>query len=205
MGSKNKRRKARSSKRPNMNAIGRRADRLGRYVSGHHLALLSAVLTCLGIAVGVYTVNLKPDIRRVRGADIRTFYSPPVSDSSGGCFYYLSVRPRFRNESFKEGYVKEATFTPLTLDLEQNFEPVELDRSAFGSGEEREVEAKFKLSLTSDSCTKVASRSEPYKFAVYFYDDTGKLINKDTAGEYTVFPFEIGFGQATSQVSRHGD
>jgi len=205
MGGRNKSRNARASKRPKTNALERRAGRLCRYVSRHHLALVSTALTCLSITVAVYAINLKPDIRRVRGADIRTFYSPPVPDSSGGCFYYLSVRPRFRNESFKEGYVKEATFTPLTLDLEQNFEPVELDRSAFGSGEEREVEAKFKLSLTSDSCKKVASRSEPYKFAVYFYDDTGKLLNRDTAGEYTVFPFEIGFGQATSQVSRHGD
>jgi hypothetical protein len=205
MGSRNKGRKARSSKRPKKNAIGWRTGRLGRYVSEHHLALLSAALTCIGIVVAVYTINLKPDIRRVRGVDIRTFYSPPVPDSSGGCFYYLSVRPRFRNESFKEGYVKDATFTPLTLDLEQKFEPVELDRSAFGRGEEREVEAKFKLSLTSASCEKVASRRDPYKFAVYFYDDTGKLINRDTAGEYTVFPFEIKFGHEDSQVSRYGN
>jgi hypothetical protein len=205
MGNRNRKHKARAIKRSKTNAFGRRSAWLRGYLSKNHLALLSATLMCLGIAVAVYTLNLGPDIRLVRGAGSRTFFSAPVRDSSGGCFYYLSVQPRFRNESFKGGYVKEATFTPLTLDLEQKFEPVELDRSVFGSGEEREVEAKFKLSLTPASCEKVASRRDPFRFAIYFYDDTGKLINKDTAGDYFLFPSEIRFSEAASQVSRSGD
>lgn len=170
-----------------------RLNRIKNYLFNHYLALTTIVLACISIAVTIYVVNLEPDIRLVKGAGSQTFFSPSVPEESGGCLYYLSVRTRFRNESLKGGYVHNATFTPLTLDLDQKFELVEIDRSRFGRGDERDVEAKFKLSLPPKSCQMVASREDPFKFAVYFYDNTGKLINKNTAGENFVFPSEIRF------------
>lgn len=182
-----------------------RLNRIKNYLSNHYLALTTIVLACISIAVTVYVVNLEPDIRLVKGAGSQTFFSPPVPEESGGCLYYLSIRTSFRNESFKGGYVNNATFTPLTLDLEPKFELVEIDRSRFGRGDMRDVEAKFKLSLPPQSCRMVASRKDPFKFAVYFYDNTGKLINKNTAGENFVFPSEIRFNSLTAQASRPSD
>ena len=77
-----------------------------------------------------------------------------------------------------------------------------MDRSKFGWGDEREVEAKFKLSFTTYDCGKIASKEDPFKFAIYFYDNTGELINRDTADENFVFPSEIRFGGTLSQSSQ---
>jgi hypothetical protein len=182
-----------------------RLNRIKNYLFNHYLALTTIVLACISIVVTIYVVNLEPDIRLVKDAGSRTFFSPSVPEESGGCLYYLSVRTRFRNESLKGGYVNNATFTPLTLDLDPKFELVEIDRSRFGRGDERDVETKFKLSLPPKSCQMVASRKDPFKFAVYFYDNTGKLINKNTAGENFVFPSEISFNSLTAHVARSSD
>jgi hypothetical protein len=175
------------------------------YLSEHYLALITITLACLSIVISLYGINLEPDIRLVKGAGSETFFSPPVEEESGGCLYYMSVRPRFRNESFKGGYINNATFTPLTLDLEPKFELIELDKSRFGRGDEREVEMKFKLTFPPKSCQKVASREDPFKFALYFYDNTGKLINKNTADENFVFPSEVRFNKPTLQALRSSD
>jgi hypothetical protein len=202
---RNRKRATQTARHQKAKGRRQRLNRIKKYLSNHYLALSTIVLACISITIAVYVVNLEPDIRLVKGADSQTFFSPPVPEESGGCLYYLSVRTRFRNESFKGGYVNNATFTPLTLDLEPKFELVEVDRSRFGRGDEREVEAKFKLSLPPKTCQKVASREDPFKFAVYFYDNTGKLINKNTAGENFVFPSEIRFNSLTAQASRSSD
>jgi len=191
----NRKRAARAAKPRRARVPGRVSGVIKNYLSVHYLALITIVLACASIAVSLYMINLEPDIRLVKGAGSETFFSPPVSEDSGGCLYYLSIRPRFKNESLKGGYVNNATFTPLTLDLDPKFELVELDKSRLGRGEERDVEAKFKLTLPPKSCQKVASREDPFKFAVYFYDNNGKLINKNTADENFVFPSEIRFNR----------
>jgi hypothetical protein len=202
---RNRKRAAQVARPRKTKGRGQRLNRIKMYLSERYLTLTAIALACISIAVAVYVINLEPDFRLVQGAGSQTFFSPPVPEESGGCLYYLSVRTRFRNESFKGGYVNNATFTPLTLDLDPKFELVEIDRSRFGRGDERDVEAKFKLSLPPQSCQKVASREDPFKFAVYFYDNTGKLINKNTAGENFVFPSEIRFNRSTIQATRSGD
>jgi hypothetical protein len=192
-------------KRSKTTVMRQRLARLRVYLSKHYLVLLPITLTCISIGVTIYAIDLDPDIRLVRDAGSQKFFSPPVSEASGGCLYYLSIRPRFKNNSFKGGYINNATFTPLTLDLDPKFDLVEIDKSKLGRGDERDVEAKFKLSLPSDACRKVASREDPFKFAIYFYDNTGKLINQDTAGEYFVFPSEIRFAGVASQIPQHGN
>lgn len=109
--------------------------------------------------------------------------SPPIKNRNGDCFYYATARPRFKNLSFNSGYVDKVIFVPMTEDVIADIQLIEVDKALIGWREEKTVDIRFSYALPPAICSKKADLKENIVLDLKYYDNTGKLINKEVSGD----------------------
>jgi hypothetical protein len=186
MANKGRRKHAKPNKRTKVRPSSSKKTWISikEFISKHFVALLSIVMSmCTSFAI-YYLAYSEPDIRSVASPDgaFKTSISSPIEDKGGDCFYYTTAILKFKNLSLKSGYIDKVTFVPINENMIPEFKLIDVSRSKLGWGEEREIEVKYSAALSPDVCTQMDERNEALVFELRFYDNTGKLIDKDSDG-----------------------
>jgi len=97
--------------------------------------------------------------------------------------YYNTDKLRFKNISFRSGFVDRVSFVPLNENVISEFRLIDVDKSTLRWGEEREIAVRYDLVLTPETCSQLAQKREFITWQVRFYDNVGKLIDKYSNGD----------------------
>lgn len=171
-------------------------SRIKEFIVKNFVALLS-LLVAIILPIIIYQISvLEPDIRPTKNEPTSYSIGNPVIDKDGGCNYHSSLKLPFKNLAWKSGYVDKVTFASERSDMLPKFELVEIDRSPIDNGTEKDIEIKFIVMADPISCSKLW-KGESLDFEMKFYDNRGKLLNKDIAGNSFSFAGSWDFGTNT--------
>ena len=159
------------------------------FLRNNLFGLISLMVTTV-IAVVTYQLSLiEPDLRPTKvhlGSDaVET--SIGVRDANGNCVYHRRMRIPFRNLSWRSGFINNVTFSNESFDTLPDYKLIEIDKTPIGWGEEKEIQLKYLFIADPATCDKL-SQKEAVEVGIRFYDDKGKMINRDVDGH----PFDFG-------------
>lgn len=164
--------------------------KVAKYIKAHHVALLGIIISTLIPFVIYFMASPEPDIRGYVSENPQFKYlgpAMPVEDKSGDCVYYNTEKYKFKNMSFKTGYINNVSFLLNNNNVVPEFKLMDIDRSKFTWGQEKDIEIKYSVILSPDQCSKLRELNDSLRYEIRFYDNVGKLIDKD----YNGLPYHI--------------
>lgn len=170
---------------------------LKEFIIHNFVALLTLGISVIVSVIIYYLSVLEPDIRPTKNEPVSHLIGKPIKDKDENCNYHASFKLPFKNLSWKSGNVDKVTFASESLEMLPKFELIEIDRSILNWDEEKDIEVKFIVKTDAISCAKLWN-GEPLVFEMKFYDNKGRLLNKDINGGSFTLAGKWNFGKVDS-------
>lgn len=137
-----------------------------------------ATLACM-----IYFVNLEPDIK-YSSFKINDKLIGRKVDSHNNFVYYYSITPKFKNLSFKRGYVDKVEFVPLSIETIPDVKIISIRKVPISWRSEEDIEIQFIVTVPTDFDMKVKEKKVSTELVLNAFDNTGKKIERSTDGQY---------------------
>lgn len=143
----------------------------------------STVIGIVTLACTLYLVNLEPNLK-YSSFNFNDKLIGRKIDNKNNFIYYYSITPRFKNTSFKTGYVDKVEFVPVSIETIPDVKVISIRKTPIAWRSEEDVEIQFIVTVPTDFDTKLEEKKVSTELIVNAYDNTGKKIERSTDGQF---------------------
>lgn len=175
---KKQKRKERQRRRRKVPDIKRRATEILigiKKFSWKHWLTVTGILIPVAASFAIYYLSLlDADIRVVKVLHMQEVDSI-VQEQKYSLSYQAGVF-RFKNFSFKSGFVDKLEFVPNSLSSGLDIKVLEVEKKPIGWREETDIRVKWVITADGAKLTEETVQQKPLIFTGRFYDNTGRQI-----------------------------
>lgn len=151
------------------------------------IAIISLIIS---VVVSYFIFRLSSDL-----PDIRCVAYSTTKDTTemyeGKIMWFITTKNRYKNFSFKSGYIDRVEYTPTSLDTLPEVKVAYIDKQQIGWREEKEIEIRSIMTVSLSSYSKALLKGNRYlELEERLYDNTGKLVSTAFDGSST--PTKVG-------------
>ncbi|MBT1073441.1 hypothetical protein [Pelotalea chapellei] len=143
----------------------------------------STVIGIVTLACTIYLVNLEPNLK-YSSFNYNDKLIGRKIDSKNNFLYHFSITPRFKNASFKTGYVDKVEFVPVSIETIPDVKVISIRKAPIPWRSVEDVEIQFIVTVPTDFDAKLKEKKVSTELIVNAYDNTGKKIERSTDGRF---------------------
>ncbi len=118
------------------------------------IGAITLVIGAVTLGCTIYLVNLEPNLKY----SSFTFKNKIVGrkiDSKNNLVYHFSITPRFKNVSYKTGYVDKVEFVPVSINTIPDVKVISIRKTPISWRSEEDVEIQFIVTVPTDFDAKL--------------------------------------------------
>lgn len=143
----------------------------------------STIIGGLTLACTVYVINLEPDIK-YSSFNLNDKLIGRKIDKQNNFVYHYSITPRFKNLSFKKGYIDKVEFVPVSIETIPDVKVTSIRKTPINWRSEEDVEIQFIVTVPTDYDIKITQKKVSTELIINAFDNTGKKVERSTDGQF---------------------
>ncbi len=140
------------------------------------------IIALLALATAIYS-NLEPDIK-YSSFNLNDKLIGRKIDKQNNFVYHYSITPKFKNLSFKKGFIDKVEFVPVSIETIPDVKVTSIRKTPISWRSEEDVEIQFIVTVPTDFDMKVKEKKVSTELIVNAYDNTGKKVERSTDGQF---------------------